>query len=481
MDLGDAYYDTMTDNMLANLKKTLQKYSEEIDNFSMLNSSTHKPISISSKSSSQSKKTKSVAINNLSFEGLDAFKISNLSIDKNGLKLNLNFLYKKLKLFGSFMLSLNDKKIESVKSKKGNDEEKPLVDISYWNTTWSSSLLSMIGRQTLDMRKVRIKHSQRKIVFNIKHVPSEYQADTKKALLERIEQIIDSRIAETLSNVMIKSDLSSEFEHLSEDFDESINSDSILHRVAKSIGSTQRVPKGRLEISGKKIGNRQYVKKQKKSTKKNNPRVKRDIPTCDPGEELDDYIDSLFNFSKRLIKAMDPITAPNITIELPDYNLKIFLYDGKVMKAFRFRRAKQAWAFCNNSTISLGITVMVEEARMSYKYRVITGHRLLFDGDLQAKFSPRAQLQFSQKKIDEDSEEPVQQRVDRFRLYRLGKIVVVIRGLGNLTQSLSLIINQYLNDNQERMQTTFRMLEPDGVKFANKFLKNVTVPILSIV
>lgn len=209
-------------------------------------------------------------------------------------------------------------------------------------------------------------------------------------------------------------------------------------------------------------------------------RTKRQTP-CQPGEELDDYVDQLFRFGTRIVRAMEPITLPNATVELPDYNLKIFLYEGKGTRAYKFRRTKPAWVFCSNETISLGITIEVEELRVAYKYRVISGNRLLFDGDLEARLSPRVQAQFSQKVQEEDSEEPVQQRIDRVRVFRLGRVQVLIRGLGNLTQSLSMLINGYLNDNQEELQPTFRMVEGDAVRFLNRALANVNVPLLSVV
>lgn len=71
--------------------------------------------------------------------------------------------------------------------------------------------------------------------------------------------------------------------------------------------------------------------------------------------------------------------------------------------------------------------------------------------------------------------------MDRLRVFRLGRVHVVIRGLGNLTQSLSMLINSYLNDNQEELQPTFRMVEGDAVRMINKMLANVNVPLLSVV
>lgn len=234
------------------------------------------------------------------------------------------------------------------------------------------------------------------------------------------------------------------------------------------------------EPVGAKNNSKQLKLSQVPKHKRPLKRVKRQTP-CQQGEELDDYVDQLFRFGTRIVRAMEPITLPNVTVELPDYNMKIFLYEGKGTRAYKFKRAKSAWVFCSNETISLGLTIEVEELHVAYKYRVISGTRLIFDGDLEAKLSPRVQAQFSQAVQAEDSEEPVQQRVDRLRIFRLGKVHVLIRGLGNLTSSISMLINSYLNDNQEELQPTFRTFEGDAVRMINKMLANVNVPLLSVV
>lgn len=179
---------------------------------------------------------------------------------------------------------------------------------------------------------------------------------------------------------------------------------------------------------------------------------------------------------------------PNATIDLEEYNLQLFLHSGGATRAYTFERKKPAWVLCTNETISLGLTIQLEEVRVMYKYRVIQDWKLLFDGDLEAQIKrPKFQVQFTQsvqkenEEEDEDfEEEPVMQRIDRLKVWRPGSIRVIVRGLGNLTQTLSMIINNMLK-NRENLDPIINMLETDGVDAANTLLKNVTIPILSII
>ena len=145
-----------------------------------------------------------------------------------------------------------------------------------------------------------------------------------------------------------------------------------------------------------------------------------------------------------------------------------------------------------NETISLGLTVGIEDARINYKYRVIQDWRLLFDGDLEAQVRrAKAQVQITQlsppENEDEDAElaedeeeQQVQQRIDKLKVWKPGQIVVLIRGLGNFSSALSMIINQMLSDTST-LDPIIRMLETDGVVAANEMLRNVSIPIFSII
>ncbi|KAF7489317.1 hypothetical protein SSS_06533 [Sarcoptes scabiei] len=229
------------------------------------------------------------------------------------------------------------------------------------------------------------------------------------------------------------------------------------------------------------------------SINKNRKRTRRQVP-CEVGEELDEYVDSLFRFLKRLIRVMEPFNLPNTTIELEEYNLQIFLHSGTGTRAYNFERKKPAWVLCQNETISLGLTVGLEDVRVNYKYRVIQDWRLMFDGDLEAQIRrPKAQIQITQlsppenndeeldfENDEEEEETPVQQRVDKIKVWKPGQIVVLIRGLGNFSSALSMLINQMLTDTSV-LDPLIQMLETDGVVAVNEMLKNVSIPIFSII
>lgn len=212
-------------------------------------------------------------------------------------------------------------------------------------------------------------------------------------------------------------------------------------------------------------------------------RKKRQVP-CQRGEELDEYVDSLFRFASRLIRAMEPFSGniPNITIELPEFNLIIFAHSGGATHAYTIARKKPAWVMCQNGSISLGLTVGFEELRIMYKFRVIQDWKLLFDGELEAQIShPKVQIQFTQTTPDEDSEEAVQQRVDALRIWSVGHIRVMLKGLGNLTQAVSLFLTGFLNRNIDSFMPQIRDGEKQAVGFINNLLQNLSIPFFSII
>lgn len=212
-------------------------------------------------------------------------------------------------------------------------------------------------------------------------------------------------------------------------------------------------------------------------------RQKRQVP-CERGEELDDYVDSLFRFASRLIRAMEPFNGlvPNVTVDLPEYNLILFLHSGGASHAYTISRKKPAWVLCQNGSISLGLTVGFEELRVMYKFRVIQDWKLLFDGELEAQIlHPKVQVQFTQTTPDEDSEEAVQQRIDALRIWSLGQIRVMLKGLGNLTQGLSMFLTGFLNRNIDSLMPQLRDVESQAIVYANNLLQNISIPFFSIV
>lgn len=455
LDTGSKYYKAMIDGMVQNFKRAVAKASERV--FAGNNMTSIKPISLASSQASAPSQDGGVSLEDLQVEGLSKPRVTNVYVNKKNMKLHVMFSFKSVRVTGRCGSTGSSSSAKASSSKS-------LLEASYWNASWSASLMPMIGRDHFDMSKVYTTHSQQKLVLGAKECVG--QDKLKGVLVDKVRGLIDGRLVEIMELVMMHPES--------------------LAEQAGQVEAKRPRRDSKLASSSKQEDLTRFGRPQSggwspmESSTRALRRSKRQTP-CQAGEELDDYVDQLFRFGTRIVRAMEPITLPNATIELPDYNLKIFLYEGKGTRAYKFRRAKSAWVFCSNETISLGLTIEVEELRVAYKYRVISGTRLVFDGDLEAKLSPKVQAQFSQAVQEEDSEEPVQQRVDRLRVFRLGRVHVLIRGLGNLTQSLSMLINSYLNDNQEELQPTFRMVEGDAVRMVNRMLANVNVPLLSVV
>jgi hypothetical protein len=470
----------MIDGMMYNFKRAVSKASERLTTGSMSNVTASKPISLvgsAGSANSNPKHSQRVTIEELQIDGVNNPKVASVYVNKKNMKLHVVFTFKTIRVTG---------KCVSSGQQQAHQQSRTLLEATNWNTSWSASVMQMIGREHFDLSRVYSSHNQHKLSLNLKDCPQALHDKLRAALVDRVKSSIDSRLVDIMETVIIRTDtlvaddgsapadLAKPVGRGKRDSDAGKSIDYAAPDMRTGAGikrTSSRLPNPLMSSSSSSSGGRKQ--KVLKRTKRQTP--------CQQGEELDDYVDQLFRFGTRIVRAMEPITLPNATIELPDYNLQIFLYDGKGTRAYKFRRTKPAWVFCSNETISLGITVEVEELRVAYKYRVISGTRLLFDGDLEAKLSPKAQAQFSQAVQEEDSEEPVQQRIDRVRLFRLGRVHVVIRGLGNLTQSLSMLINAYLNDNQEQLQPTFRMVEGDAVRMLNRVLANVNVPLLSVV
>lgn len=472
LDTSSKYLQLLTEGLTQNFKKSITRANDIVK--SRHNLTTLKPINLMSSSNQR------VTLVDLSVEGLNSPRITSFNLHRQNLKLNFVFQYKNIRINGRCVAGSSDQ--------SAWNDNKPLLEVTGWNAAWSATVPHMIGRDHLDMNRVYTSHTQQRMSLNLKGCPQQMHDKLKSALIDRVRVVIENRLVEAMELVIFDA--------------KGVKSDQPLTNNAPQIIRTKRAQE--FDSTSMIDGNGKTPKrmnpfiralamtpvdvKSERKTRSSIPKMgkkvlsrkKRQTP-CQQGEELDDYVDELLRFGGRLVRAMEPITTPNVTIELPDYNLKIFLYDGKGTRANKIRRVKPAWVFCNNDTTSLGITVEIEELQVAYKYRVISGYRLLFDGDLEVRLTPRAQAQFSQAKQDEDSTDPVQQRVDRVRLFRLGKVHVIIRGLGNLTQSLSMMINSYLNDNQEELQPTFRNFEGDAVKMANKALSSVNVPLLSVV
>lgn len=106
----------------------------------------------------------------------------------------------------------------------------------------------------------------------------------------------------------------------------------------------------------------------------------------------------------------------------------------------------------------------------------------MWDGELEAKLEgTKLQVQFTQTTPDEDEEIPVMQRIDRIRIWRIGHVRVMIKGLGNLTQGVSMLLTNILNQNIAQLDPTLRTIELEAIEIANRLLKNISIPFFSII
>lgn len=93
----------------------------------------------------------------------------------------------------------------------------------------------------------------------------------------------------------------------------------------------------------------------------------------------------------------------------------------------------------------------------------------------------KLQVQFTQTTPDEDSDIPVMQRIDRIRIWRLGHVRVMIKGLGNFTQAVSMLLTRMLNMNIDQLSPTLRNLEGEVIQIGNNMLRNISIPFFSII
>src|SRR5438132_253555 len=102
---------------------------------------------------------------------------------------------------------------------------------------------------------------------------------------------------------------------------------------------------------------------------------------CKKGKRLDRYVDDvILPYITRFVRAMEPVgmVTPNLTIDLPEYNVLIFAHSGGASNLYTASRKKPAWVYCKNDTVSLGLTLGFEELRIMYKYRFIQDWKLLW-------------------------------------------------------------------------------------------------------
>ncbi|KAK8769451.1 hypothetical protein V5799_014083 [Amblyomma americanum] len=198
---------------------------------------------------------------------------------------------------------------------------------------------------------------------------------------------------------------------------------------------------------------------------------KRQVP-CNNGTELDDYVDYLFRFATRLIRAMEPIQGPNFTIYIEEH-LQVFLYDVQARNVYTLSRRKPAYVICKNGDVTVGLVIRLETIMATAKYRVLTDHRhLLYNGDADIKLSGSViWIQISQLANGNN-------RLDVVRVWNMGRAQVLLKGLGNLTSAISMLLTSILNHDPWNV---IPVAEAQAITFGREMLANITVPIFSLV
>ncbi|XP_076322008.1 uncharacterized protein LOC143231351 [Tachypleus tridentatus] len=207
---------------------------------------------------------------------------------------------------------------------------------------------------------------------------------------------------------------------------------------------------------------------------------KRQIP-CQNGTDLDSYVDFLFRFTQRLLRNMEPFPLPNTTVWVEDTHTLVFLYNTTFRGITTISRRREPYVICRNTTDNTTITTLgfishFDMLRGRGLYRVLQGYRtLLFNGDAEIKVSnSKIFVQLTQIEMANGD---TTISVDRLRIWRLGKFRVLLRGLGNLTSALSMLITQQINQDPRSL---IPLLEDQVKSMVDTMIQNVNIPIFTL-
>lgn len=202
--------------------------------------------------------------------------------------------------------------------------------------------------------------------------------------------------------------------------------------------------------------------------------MKRQVP-CNNGEELDEYVTTLLSFAGRIVRLMEPIGFPNMTAYI-DNNLIVFFYNGRARGASSLSSRKTPYVFCPNNTITLGMVVGFSELKIEASYRVMQDYQtLLFNGEAEIKVTdPVSFVQLTQVTLPDTTE----QTLDRLKVWSIGKIQVLLKGLGNLTRAVSMLLTQTINEDPSQF---INLIEEQLTNMLRYQLANISVPLFSLI
>ncbi|XP_053210416.1 uncharacterized protein LOC128394173 [Panonychus citri] len=415
-------------------------------------------------------------LHHVTISGLKSIKIKDISSNDLTQSLSILLQFTGLKITGHYQVThqtnqptrINnlDKQLIFGKSEMiNNDSGSFEIQIANWYTSWFAHVINYnLTSSSLIVVNPWCKSYHDMETHSFNSNSTKYQCDSKcYQAFDSIASIILGRVTSEIDSHLMK----------------------LMNRLIEEETPINWIERYNLALNHHNKGEKQLITMDSNgnSVEESHSRSKRQVP-CKAGKELDEYVDSLFRFAARIIRVMEPFSTPNATIYLPEYNIKIFLYEGSATRAYSLQRRKSAWVHCSNESVSLGLTLGFENLRVRYKYRAIHDWKLLWDGDFEADIQgSKTQVQFTQTTPKGEEDSQVQQRVDRLRIGKLGKIRLIIRGLGNLTQGVGLWLSQYLNDpyNQKALAPTIRRLEAEAVPMINVMLQNFTVPFFTII
>ncbi|XP_074600548.1 uncharacterized protein LOC141854664 isoform X2 [Brevipalpus obovatus] len=392
------------------------------------------------------------SLHNVQVHGLSSVKLKDLASNELTSSVSVLFKMDHVLINGDYLIQ------HRLSSQMVDESGRFVISVSDWFITWFSRVVDFdVTADQLTVERISVKSYHDNVTHQFisyleADIPGRQSTiDTIASMIvSRVQSEIDARIGQLLSQFIIQQ--ANQMTSLSEIIQYAIENH---HR---------RMEEAMISAAAGALS-----------------RSKRQVP-CEQGDELDEYVDSLFKFASRIVRAMEPISLPNATVELPEYNIKLFLHRGQATRAYKLQRKKSAWVYCGNESISLGLTVGFNDLLVKYRYRAIFDWSLLFDGELEAKVDDtKLQVQITQTTPDDDSEEELQQRVDRIRIWRLGRIRIILKGLGNLTQAVSMILTRALNSNQDQLEPTIRRVETEALGQINEMLKNISIPIFSVV
>ena len=203
------------------------------------------------------------SLTSLNLHGMSNLKVKDIASNIKTSKVGVLMTFPDIKITGSYKIhgiwKYDNKEYEI------NDKGKLQIHVDEWRTSWSGKIHEIINTTVkVSQMAVRSHYNDFNDSYdsfkNKEHEIKKFShlTDTiSKLMMDKIAKIVDEKLEELMGDII------SEVSTIEMDFD--------LNKHLKNLQSRQ----------------------------------KRQVP-CEVGEELDEYVDSLFRFGKRIIRVMEP-------------------------------------------------------------------------------------------------------------------------------------------------------------------------------